>query len=68
MVRSTSASCVTPKLDRIFSTHGLPQVVRSDNGPPFTREEIKQYMRENGIEHRRIMPLWPQANSEARAS
>jgi len=34
-------------------------------GPPFTIEEIKRYMEENGINHRRITPLWPQANSEA---
>ena len=65
IVHSTSASCIIPRLDRIFATHGIPQVVRSDNGPPFTSQEIKEYMNENGIEHRRITPLWPQANSEA---
>ena len=65
IVRSTSASCIIPQLDRIFSTHGIPHVVRSDNGPPFTSEEIREYMQENGIDHRRITPLWPQANSEA---
>ena len=65
IVRSTSASSIMPKLDRIFSTHGIPQVIRSDNGPPFTSKEINEYMRENGIDHRRITPLWPQANSEA---
>ena len=65
IVHSTFASCIIPQLDRIFSTHGIPHVVRSDNGPPFTSEEIREYMRENGIDHRRITPLWPQANSEA---
>ena len=40
-------------------------MVRSDNGLPFTSEKIRKYMRENGIDHRRITPLWPQANSEA---
>ena len=42
-----------------------PQVAKSDNGPPFTSEEIKVYMEEKGIKHSRITPLWPQANSEA---
>ena len=65
IVRSTSASSIIPKLDRIFSAHGIPHVIRSDNGPPFTSEELKVYMSENGIDHRRITPLWPQANSEA---
>lgn len=39
--------------------------MRSDNGPPFTSQEIREYMNENGIELRRVTPLWPQANSEA---
>ena len=65
IVHSTSAKATIPKMDRIFSTHGIPRVVRSDNGPPFSSEEIKQFMLENGIEHKRITPLWPQANSEA---
>ena len=60
----TPAACIIPKLDRIFSTHRLPRVVRSDNSP-FTSEEIKEYMREKGIEHYRVTPLWLRANSEA---
>ena len=65
IVHSTSASAIIPKLDRMFSTHGIPTVIRSDNGPPFTSHEIDQFMKENGIQLRRITPLWPQANSEA---
>ena len=56
---------VCRKMDRIFSTHGTPLTVKSDNGPPFTSDEIKKYMEENGIKHCRITPQWPQANSEA---
>ena len=65
VVHSTAANTVIPKMDRIFATHGLPQVVRSDNAPPFNSEEIRKYMVKNGISHSRITPLWPQANSEA---
>ena len=65
IVHSTSAKATIPKLDRIFSTHEIPRVVRSDNGPPFTSEELKVYMLENGINHQKITPHWPQANSEA---
>jgi transposase InsO family protein len=64
-VSSTSASAIIPKFDRILATHGIPTVMCSDNGPPFTSHEVQQYMEENGIHHRRITPLWPQANSEA---
>ena len=65
IVHSTFASTIIPKMDRNFSTHGLPLIIRSDNGPPFNSEDIKKYMAENGIHHARITPLWPQENSEA---
>ena len=65
IVHSTSAKAIIPKMDRVFATHGIPRVIRSDNGPPFSSEEIRQFMQENDIEHKRITPLWPQANSEA---
>ena len=65
IVHSTSASAIIPKLDRIFATHGIPTVIRSDNGSPFTSHEIGEYMRENGIKLQKTTLLWPQANSEA---
>ena len=33
ITRSTSAYSTIPKLDKIFNTHGIPEVVKSDNGP-----------------------------------
>ena len=65
VIHSTSAKATILELERIFSTHGLPQIIKSDNGPPFTSTEFKTYMQEMGIKHQRITPLWPQANSEA---
>ena len=35
VVHSTSAKVVIPRLDRIFAAYGVPQVVKSKNGPPF---------------------------------
>ena len=65
IVKSTSAATTIPKLEHIFSTHGIPTVLCSDNGPPFTSHKFKAYTKENGIKHRKITPLWPQANSQA---
>ncbi|CAB4038802.1 Transposon Ty3-I Gag-Pol poly [Paramuricea clavata] len=65
IVKSTSATSTISKLERIFATHGLPNILKSDNGPPFQSNEFKQFMTENGIKHQRITPLWPKANSEA---
>jgi len=52
-------------LERVFATHGVPMILRSDNGLPFTSHEFESYMAEIGTKHQRITPLWPQANSEA---
>ena len=53
------------KLEKIFCTHGIPRILKSDNGPPFNSQDFKVFMQEYGINHRRVTPLWPQANSEA---
>ncbi len=65
IVHSTGAAALIPKLDKIFSTHGIPYRVVSDNGPPFNGNEIRRYMEIHGIEYSTITPLWPQGNSEA---
>ncbi len=65
IVQSTAAKGTISKLDRIFATHRIPKILKSDNGPPFFGNEFKAYMQENGITHQKMTPLWPQANSEA---
>ncbi|MCP4480541.1 MAG: DDE-type integrase/transposase/recombinase, partial [Planctomycetaceae bacterium] len=64
IVNSTKASCVIPKLDKIFAVHGLPCKIVSDNGPPFHGAEFKKYIQVLGIEHSFVTPYWPQANGE----
>ena len=64
IVHSTSAKAVIPKLDRIFAAYGVPQVVKSDNGPPFSGSEFAQFARYLGFKHRKVSPLWPEANGE----
>ena len=43
----------------MVATHGLPNTVVSDNGPPFTSTEFKQFMDTNGVNHRRVPPYHP---------
>ena len=64
VVHSTSAKAVIPKLDRIFAAYGVPQVVKSDNGPPFNGGEFAQFAKYLGFKHRKVSPLWPEANGE----
>jgi len=62
IVTSTSAKTVIPRLDAIFARQGIPAVVKTDNGPPFNGNEFKAFSDNLGFKHRRITPLWPEAN------
>lgn len=44
VLKSTKASVAIPKLDRIFATHGISYVVKTDNNLPFNREEYSRYL------------------------
>ena len=62
---STSADTVIPLLDKVFSEWGIPFELRTDNGPPFQSAKFEEFCRWIGVRHRKITPLWPQANGEA---
>ena len=64
IVTSTSARAAIPKLDRIFATFGVPQVVRTDNGPHFNSSEFENFSDYLGFRHRKVTPRWPRANGE----
>ena len=49
IVQSTAAKGTISKLYRIFATHEMPKILKSDNGPPFFGNEFNAYMQENGI-------------------
>ena len=63
-VNSTAAHHVLPKLDSLFSLMGIPVVVKTDNGPPFQGEEFNKFCNDYGISHRKVTPVWPQANGQ----
>ena len=64
IVKSTRASIVIPKLDRIFSVHGIPKIVMSDNRPTFSSAEFARYATTLGFTNQFSTPYWPQANGE----
>ena len=64
IMRDVTAERVVRSLDRWFLTHGLPVSITSDNGPQFIAETFRKFVNDNAINHRRVTPLWPQANGE----
>ena len=65
MVPSTTSAATTKALRSIFATHGLPEVLVSDNGPAFTSIEFKTFVKENGIRHITTAPYHPAGNGLA---
>ena len=48
-----------------FSTHGLPDVLMTDNGPSFKSESFRQFVLPNGIQHLASASYHPASNGLA---
>lgn len=48
-----------------FSRHGIPTVLRTDNGPQYASEEFKDFCGSYGISHITSSPHTPHSNGEA---
>jgi putative transposase len=65
---STRTELVRPVMERVFREHGMPERIRSDNGPPFGSNgacgltELSVWWIELGVECERIRPGHPQEN------
>jgi transposase InsO family protein len=64
IAKRSTAEVAIKSLENMFATHGLPWTVTSDNGPHFVAESFESFLQENGIDHWKATPLWPQANGE----
>ena len=62
IISSTSVKSVLPKLHSIFARHGVPQIVKTDNGSPFNATDFSNFAKYMGFQHKPVTPLWPEAN------
>ena len=65
IVTTTSFEKLRPVLDRIFSTHGIPEKLSTDNGSPYTSDALAQYAKEMGFQLTPVTPRDPQCNGFA---
>ena len=63
VTHSSSAATAITHLNQMFATHGIPEVITSDN-VPFGSGEFTAWCKQMGIKHRKITPLWPAANAQ----
>ena len=65
MINCTTSTATIKELCSSFSTHGLPDIISSDNGAAFSSSEFVEYTKLNGICHVRTAPYHPASNSQA---
>ena len=67
-LHTTTASAVVKKLKITFATHGVPELIFSDNGPQFDCGEFKKFAAEYDFSHDTSSPGFPQANGAAESA
>ncbi|XP_037568012.1 uncharacterized protein K02A2.6-like [Dermacentor silvarum] len=62
---STASQAVIDAFETFLSSHGIPQEVRSDNGPPFSSQEFAAFAASYGFNHVTSSPHYAHSNGEA---
>ncbi|XP_060541499.1 uncharacterized protein LOC117675782 [Pantherophis guttatus] len=62
---SITSEAVIRVLNKLFATHGLPDVLVSDNGPQLTSAPFQMFLASLGIRHAQIAPYCPSSNGLA---
>ncbi len=64
----TTAQNIVLQTKKIFSRHGVPEFVISDNGPQYTSSEYKKFSEEWNFQHHTSSPHYPKGNGTAEAA
>ena len=67
-VNNVTTVTTIEQLLNVFTTHGLPNTIVSDNGSIFTSDEFSNFIKQNGIEHIPTSPYHPASNGLAERS
>ena len=65
MGTSTTASRTKEVMRRVFSFHGIPRRLVTDNGAQFRSVEFQEFMKGNGVKHQLTPPYHPSSNGQA---
>ena len=61
---STTSVQVIAVLKSIFARHGIPETLRSDNGPQFSSHDFSKFASSYGFQHITSSPRFPQSNGQ----
>lgn len=64
VMKQITAALTVKAFHETFCRFGMPETLKTDNGPQFISEELGKFCKQFGIELRKTTPYWPQANGE----
>ncbi len=64
VLKNTNSEAVIKCVENHFTRHGLPKTLKTDNATNLVSKEMEVFLTEHGVEHKRVIPLWPRANGE----
>ena len=62
---SLTAAQTMRSLRSVFTRHGIPEIVRSDNGPQYDAAEFAKFAKDWEFKHVTSSPFCAQSNAEA---
>ena len=65
VVNNATSAVTIDQMRSIFATHGIPEMLVTDNGTVFTSEEFNSFTKQNGIRHVTSAPYHPSSNGLA---
>ncbi len=65
VVGAATSQSTIEKMRATFATHGLPEILVTDNGSVFTSAEFQTFLQKNGIKHVKSAPYHPATNGLA---
>ena len=64
-LRATTTQAVVGTLKTVFARHGIPETLRSDNGPQFSFQEFVKFANKYQFTHTTSSPHYPANNGQA---
>ena len=61
---STTSRGIILALKKVFACHGIPERVRSNNGPQYSSMEFVEFAKLYGFDHITNSPIFPQSNGQ----
>ena len=68
LLHKKTGKTVMKKLEGHFATHGIPDKLQSDNGPPFNSHEFSEFAKKCEFEHITSSPEYPQSNGKVESA